>query len=202
MIMSTTYSIFSKIITIVLVLSMACCAPVISRQLREQARPDLTFSEVLGNPERYKGQMIILSGIILDAKHTKEGTLFEILQTPADFSGKPKDIDESEGRFLALDNRYPDINVYRRRREVTIAGTIEGKEVQALGKIEYGYPLIHVNEIYLWPVQRMYPHPHSYYAYERHYWRRTRPFPRRFRRLPPPRKTGEQRSDKPSKHPH
>ncbi|MBE7446849.1 MAG: Slp family lipoprotein [Planctomycetia bacterium] len=73
-----------------LAISLASCAPVISKQVREQVKPDTTFMAVLNNPERFQGQMVLLSGVIVDAKNTKEGTLLQVLQRPAGFRGQPK----------------------------------------------------------------------------------------------------------------
>lgn len=161
--------ILHKSILLVVLLLLAGCTPVISRQVREQVRPDITFKEILNAPERYQGQMVILSGIIIDAKNTKEGTLFEILQSPAGFRGKPKDTDKSEGRFLVHNDSYLDLNIYTKGRSVTVAGQIEGKRVLPLGEAEYTYPLIRSKEIYLWPILRRH-HPYSYYSFERYYW--------------------------------
>src|SRR3990167_10659157 len=103
--------ILHKSILPVVLLLLAGCTPVISRQLREQGRPDISFKEILNASERYQGQMVILSGIIIEAKNTEEGTLFEILQSPAGFRGEPKDTDKSEGKFLVQSDGYLDLNI-------------------------------------------------------------------------------------------
>ena len=72
----------------------------------------------------------------------KEGTLFEILQSPAGFRGEGKDTDKSEGRFLVHNDSYLDLNIYTKGRSVTVAGQIRGKKVLPLGETEYTYPLI------------------------------------------------------------
>ncbi len=187
------YFIFSPLILIVLIISIVSCAHVISKQVRKQASPDITFEEVLQNPENYTGQTIILSGIIIEIKNTAEGTLLEILQMPANYRGKPTDIEESEGRFLTTVDRFLDPDIYTKGRSVTIAGEILGKRTQPLGKTEYAFPLVRAVEIYLWPVEktyypyRYYPYwyPYSsYYAFNRYYWWRSgllhRRIPRRF----------------------
>ncbi len=110
-----------------------------------------------------------LSGIIIEAKNTKEGTLLKILQSPAGFRGEPKDTDKSEGRFLVQSDSYLDLNIYTKGRSVTVAGQIQGKKVLPLGETEYTYPLIRAKEIYLWPILRRH-HPYSYYSFERYYW--------------------------------
>jgi outer membrane lipoprotein len=155
MVKNNTSSIFSQSMVIV-VLFMVGCAPVISKQVREQVRPDVTFREVLNDPERYKGQMIILSGIVVETENTKEGTLLQVLQRPAGFRGKPKDVDETGGRFLALDSRYLDVAVFTKGRAVTIAGEVQGKRILPLDETEYIYPLVYVKELYLWQAERRY----------------------------------------------
>src|SRR5574337_1783858 len=137
MIKSDKCFIFSYLMLIPLLFLIARCAPVISKQVREQVRPDITFMEILNDPERHKGQMIILSGVIIETENTREGTLLKVLQRPAGFRGKPKDVDETGGRFLALDSRYLDVNVFTKGRSVTIAGEVQGKKVLPLGEREY-----------------------------------------------------------------
>ena len=171
MIKTDKYFIFHNAMPLVFLLFMASCAPVISKQIKEQVKPDITFREVLREPERYKDQMIILSGVIIEAKNTKEGTLLKVLQRPAGFRGKPKDVDETEGRFLALDNRYLETDVFAKGRAVTIAGEVQGKRVLPLDEIEYSYPLIKVKELYLWPVEKTYyPSYPPYYYYHDYWW--------------------------------
>lgn len=156
---------------------MASCAPVISKQVRDQVKPGVTFSAVFRDPEGYKGQMMVLSGVIVSAENTKEGTLLQIVQRPAGFRGQPKDVDTTEGRFLALDSQYLDTYVYTKDREVTVAGEVQGKRTLPLDKTEYTYPLIQVKELYLWPVieYRNYsPYPyyyrHPFFYYDDYWW--------------------------------
>ncbi|NUO08913.1 MAG: Slp family lipoprotein [Candidatus Brocadia sp.] len=158
MIRSCTPTIFPRTMPVVFLFFMVSCAPVISKQVREQVRPEVTFTEVFNDPQRYKGQMIIVSGIVIKTENTEEGTLIQVLQRPPGFRGKPKDVDETGGRFLALDSRYLDATVFTEGRAVTIAGKVQGKRVLPLGETEYTYPLIYVKELYLWPAERN-PYP-------------------------------------------
>lgn len=163
-------------ILIIVCLFMASCAPVISKQVREQVRPDITFTAVHNDPESYKGQVIVLSGVILETENMKNGTQLQILQRPAGFRGKPKNVDETGGRFLALDSRYLDAHVFSKGRSVTIAGEVLGKKVLPLGQIEYRYPLISVKEIYLWPAEKTYPNRSYYYPHDYWWWRSRYPY--------------------------
>ncbi|TVM04306.1 MAG: hypothetical protein CV087_00650 [Candidatus Brocadia sp. WS118] len=172
--------VFSKYRLIVLFVLLAGCAPVISKQIRDQVRPETTFTEVLKDPERYQGQMIVLSGVIVSAENTKEGTILQVLQRPAGFRGQPKGVDATEGRFLALNSQYLDTYVYAQEREITVAGEVQGKRTLPLDKTEYTYPLIQVKELYLWPVNddrdyAPYPYlyPYPYFYYDNYWWWQT-----------------------------
>jgi len=154
--------------------SLTGCAPVISKQLREQAAKELTLSVVLKNPDAYKGKTVLWSGVIISSVNLKEGTMIEVLQKPADMEGRPKDVDESEGRFLALKPGYLDVAIYSQGRNVTVAGEVQGKRIQRLCEIEYSYPLIRVKEIHLWAVEKKdiyYPCPYWHYPWSHYpYW--------------------------------
>jgi len=118
------------------------------------------------------GKTVLISGIILGSKNTKGGTLIEMLQKPADMEGRPKDVDESDGRFLALYDGYLDTAIYSRGREALVAGVVRGKRVLPLGEIEYTYPLVSIKEIHLFKVrkeERFYPYPYWWYSPWWHY---------------------------------
>ncbi|MCD6184243.1 MAG: Slp family lipoprotein, partial [Deltaproteobacteria bacterium] len=72
------------------------CAPIISRELRMNVSNELTFQKIIKEPDAHKGKIVLISGVILGSRNTKEGTLIEILQKPADMEGRPKDVDESD----------------------------------------------------------------------------------------------------------
>lgn len=149
------------------------CAPVISKNLREQVEKEISFKQVISNPDAYQGKMVIWGGVIIAAKNTKEGTLIEILQKPTDAQGRPKDVDRSDGRFLALYDRYLDAAIYAQGREVTVAGEIKGKRILPMGEIQYTYPMILAKEIHLWPArtrERIYMHPYPHWYYYRGWW--------------------------------
>jgi outer membrane lipoprotein len=142
------------------------CASVISKELRKEVAKDITFKKIIEDTDSYKGKIVLIGGIILDSKNTKEGTLIEILQKPADAQGRPKDVDESDGRFLALYDGYLDVAIYNRGREIVVAGQIKGKRVLPLGEIDYAYPLVSIKEIHLFKAKREErPYPYPYRSY-------------------------------------
>lgn len=131
----------------------AGCASVISKGLRSQVEMEADFGKVFQDPDAYQGRVVLWAGVIIASQNRKEGTLIEILETPTDLEGRPKNIEQSTGRFLALYNGYLDPVIYSQGREVTVAGQVKGESVLPIGEIEYSYPLILVKEIHLWPIK-------------------------------------------------
>lgn len=146
------YKSFIRFFTILASLCLiTACAPVISRQIRDQVEPGLSLKKIKQNPNAYRGKVVLWGGVILGAENQKNGTMLEILQKPIDWRERPENVDRSQGRFLALCKGYLDTAIYARGREVTVAGPIDGEEVRPLGQIHYTYPLILVKQIHLWP---------------------------------------------------
>jgi len=155
-------------IVLSLFLFVSGCAPVISKELRTKVAREITLRELLQDPDLHKGKLVLWGGVIIGAKNVKQGTLIEVLQKPADRRGRPRDIDQSDGRFMALYEGYLDPAIYSQGREVTVAGEVKGKKVVPLGEIEYAYPLISIKELYLWPPkikERFYPYPYWHYPW-------------------------------------
>jgi len=132
------------------------CAHVISEEMRRQVAPDLTFKDVAREPIKYQGKMVLWGGVIVECTNTQEGTQIEVFQTALGFRGKPKDIDISKGRFLALHPAYLDCGICRKGRKITVIREIIGQKTLPLNDIEYTYPLISAAEIHLWEREGVY----------------------------------------------
>ncbi len=150
------------------------CVKAISKELRAQVEEGIYIEEVIKNPKAYQNKMVLWGGVIVDAKNLKEGTSFEIVQKPVNSEGRPKNVDKSGGRFLALHDGFVDVAIYSVGREVTVAGTVKEIQVKLLGEIEYSYPVISVKEIHLWPARSekkyiVYPYWYDQYWYDP-YW--------------------------------
>jgi len=165
-----------------LVLGASGCA-VVSKDLRVQSDPGLTFSQVKTNPKNYAGEIVIWGGYIIENRAGRDKSSLVILQAPLAFNEEPKSRDASQGRFLAVADRFLDPEVYSQDRPVTIAGMV-AQDTQKMEDDGYGpYPVVHIREIHLWdepfesnrypygPYNHWYgpPYPHHRYYY-RHYW--------------------------------
>jgi outer membrane lipoprotein len=125
------------------------CAHAISQELREQTDKELTAEMLFKNPEAYKGKTVILGGIIISTRNSEEGTHIEVLQTPLDSRGRPKDTDYSYGRFIFFYEEYLDAAIFSKGKAVTVGGKVFGKTTRPLGDIEYTYPLIYAREVHI-----------------------------------------------------
>jgi len=127
------------------------CAHVISEPLRQQAQPLVSFAEFRSNPEAPKGRTVILGGEILQTTNLREGTRLEILQRPLSSAEIPRLTDTTGGRFMAFCNEYLDPAVYAPQRRITVAGRVLGSDMGKVGEVDYTYPLVSCDEIYLLP---------------------------------------------------
>jgi outer membrane lipoprotein len=127
------------------------CAPVISQEALREVDQRVRFEELLENPEAYRGRTVLLGGDIIETQNLPEKTLIIVLQRPLGFQKKPAADGSSKGRFIVSAPGFLDPAIYRPQRKITVVGVVLGKEVRALGEIEYSYPIISKREIHIWP---------------------------------------------------
>ena len=133
-----------------LLLTTTACAPPFPQQLLTRVDKNVSFKELQKNPDTYKGAWVMLGGMIVAIKNTKEGTVVELLQKPLDSSGRPLRTDATEGRLLIVAEEFLDAAVYHAGRELSVIGEVSGQKVQLLGEIEYRYPLVTSKSLHLW----------------------------------------------------
>ena len=126
------------------------CAHVISEDILKEVNRDTDFIELRKNPAAYQGEMVLFGGVIIKVMYKQDRTLLEIYQTGMDRKDRPVNLDVSGGRFLARYDGFLDRAIYRKGREVTVAGKVEGVKIMKLGEIDYHYPYILIMEIHLW----------------------------------------------------
>lgn len=149
-----------------LLTASACVSRVVPPALRPTVNRSVAFEELVRDPGRYKGERVVLGGILLASRNLKEGTELEILQKPLSRTDEPRDVDASAGRFIARYPGYLETTVYAKDRRVTVLGKVEGRLERPIGEIVYSYPLIGIEKIHLWPVLEESPYPYYPYWYD------------------------------------
>ena len=132
---------------------LAGCAATISPEMMKDVDQSIPFEDILKHPEAFQGKTVLLGGDIIETENFPDKTLIIILQRPLDSQEKPSGEDKSKGRFIVSVPEFLDPAIYGQGRQITVVGTVAGKEVRALDKIEYTYPIIDRRELYLWPIE-------------------------------------------------
>jgi len=133
---------------LMLVLTAGCAA--VSKDLRQQADPRLTFEQVSAQPVHYEGEMVIWGGYIIENRAGRDMTKLIILQAPLSAMQRPQSKDASAGRFIAVADEFLDPEIYSKTRGVTIAGEV-ADYTETVEDDGYGpYPVVHIKEVHLW----------------------------------------------------
>ncbi len=127
------------------------CATGISRQVRSQVTYTGPFSDVQKAPDKYMGEIVILGGKILNNKASQVSSELTVLHLPTGSGNRPKDNDQSEGRYLIQTDQFLDPAIYKKGDLLTVAGKLSGSEFRTIGGFDYIYPKLKAIEIKLWP---------------------------------------------------
>ena len=113
--------------------------------------------------QQVPGETVRWGGRIVDVHTEKLFTCFEIVGAPLDSSGRPREVDDSTGRFLACRDGFYEPEVFANGREITVSGKIDGYETRKIGDYDYRYPRVAADVVYLWPERHEYDdHFHDY----------------------------------------
>lgn len=138
----------------VLVLATACSSQrVIPEELEPLIDRAIPFREVVADPDSYRGKIVVVGGEVLKARRLREGTQIELLQLPLDRNERPiRDRQQSQGRFLAIQQEFLDPASIVGGSRMTIVGELSGAETEHLDEIEYRYPVLIVKHLHTWKV--------------------------------------------------
>jgi outer membrane lipoprotein len=144
-----------------LIMLLTGCMHAISRQNREAALVDVAPESILKNFDNQKGKLVLMGGEIVEMRNQGKEAVIEIIQKPLSRStDRPLENGRVDGRFLVKYSESKDPAVYAKGREITVVGTVVGKEGLKTNQKEYTYVVLQNRETYLWPEQ-----PASYEGY-------------------------------------
>jgi len=139
------------------------CAPVLDKRFMEEGAREFQLNYLVETPEAFKDHLFILGGVIVETKLTENASQIEALFVPVNSSGRLRDSQRYQGRFLALFSRSKgmlDPLIYRKGREITLAADFVEVRKGKIDEMEYAYPVFEVRQIYLWDE---YPYYNSYW---------------------------------------
>ena len=141
-----------SIIAVLILLLPACSSnipPVISDPLL--GAPSLV--EVQSQASGYIDRQVRWGGVILATENRQSNSRITIVAFPLNGWGRPRITALSPGRFIAVVDEFLEPLVYSRDREITLTGSILGTETLKVGEFAYEYPLVQVENYYLWPTR-------------------------------------------------
>ena len=127
----------------------------------------LTFPQVKESPEAHKGKLVMVGGKILEAKRLQDSTQLTILQLPLLDNQEPTtDLMQSQGRFIANQQKFLDPATVPPGTKVTVIGEVSGSLIQSLDETTYDYPTLTIQDLKVWPQVSpdWYPYP-PFYGY-------------------------------------
>lgn len=153
--------------------ALLSCAPVIRKDLVQQAESRLSFEQLRAEPSQYTGRLFLLGGQIVKSRMTKNGTLLEAIYIPVDRNGNLRDVKSAGGRYMSIyppDKGYIDPEIYKGGRRITIAGEFTGIQTGRIDEYDYVYPVFRILDIYLWPEFEQYPYYTGYPPFYSPFW--------------------------------
>jgi len=154
------------------------CSQALSPAVRQQIDKTISFTQLRTAPETYKDRIVMLGGDILSTRNLAQGTLLEVLHKPLDSADRPRETDQTEGRFMALCDGYLEPAIYRKGRQITLAGRVLGSRTDTIGEVTYTYPYLACLEVHLWPPRPEVTDSRALYPYG-YWWPPYPPFWRR-----------------------
>jgi len=151
----------------------AGCAPVLSREYMEEGVREFQLGHLTETPEVFKGRLFILGGVIVETKLLESSSQVEALFVPVNSYGALRDAGQYQGRYLALFDRTKgmlDPLIYRKGREITLAGTFLETRKGKIDEMEYLYPVFEVRQIHLWDDYHDVRYGMPYYPYSPYYY--------------------------------
>jgi outer membrane lipoprotein len=134
-----------------LVLILTACGGGISRQARDRVTYTGPFAALQQAPAKYRGAVALLGGKVIETLTKAGATELVVLQLDLGSRDRPRDNDQSQGRFLVRSARFIDPALFPPGTLVTVVGRLQGSESRPIGEMSYTYPVIEPAELKKWP---------------------------------------------------
>ncbi len=137
--------------SIILVAWLNACASQIPPQIREAPAGSPSEDMVRGQVQQHLGTVVRWGGTIVAVENRPGRSWVELVARPLQSNGRPAEEGQSSGRFLARYDGFLDPVVYSPGRALTVVGKIAGEERRPIDKFDYSFPVVAIENYYLWP---------------------------------------------------
>ena len=159
------------------VMLMACSSPVPPEiRLKPDNAPNV--AQVREQLDSHIDQTVRWGGIILKTDNQQNSSRLTVISLPLSSKGRPQQSDHSTGRFIAIVDEFLEPLSFSRDRQITVTGHIVRSESEKIGEYLYEYPVVAVDQYYLWPkqVKPVYIDPYPYRYYDPWFYRGYYPY--------------------------
>ncbi len=167
----------SLLILVTLCLASACSSIPESLQVVE-GTPLTNFSNVRENAAANQGNLARWGGVIAKVTNNADNTMLEVVHFSLSSSTRPKQKDETQGRFKVYFSGLLDPMIYKEGRSITALGKVAISEDGKIGDHEYTYPVINASKVHLWKdIKKVDVRvTHDPFWYTPSYWHYPRPY--------------------------
>lgn len=138
------------VLSLILASALSACANIPDKLQVEESTTLIPFDSAKAEKEANIGNSARWGGVIAKITNNADNSLLEIVNFPLTSSARPKQKDETLGRFRVYFNGLLDPVIYKVGRSITAVGTISAPELGKIGEHEYQYPVLKAENIHLW----------------------------------------------------
>lgn len=134
------------------IMLMSACSSHIPPEIRQSLEDAPSVEQVSQAADDHLSKKVRWGGSILSIENKQNTSWLTILANPLNSFGKPQTSDKSPGRFIAIVDEFLEPLLYKPDRKITIIGNLLRTETINIGKHPYQYPIIQIEQHYLWPI--------------------------------------------------
>lgn len=140
----------NKLITVFFIVFMSGCS-VLPDSIATAKKTNLvTYEAVKKDFTSHQGKKARWGGVIANIENKADVTVIEIVNLALSYQGRPKDIENSSGRFLAYYDGFLEPMIYKKGKNITVLGDVLAPIKGKIGEKEYLYPVLKVDGFHLW----------------------------------------------------
>ena len=118
--------------------------------LQAPAGDSPAIQQVRADAEANLNKSVRWGGTVVGVQNLQSETRVEIIAKPLFRNGQPNSREISQGRFIAVFDKFLDPEDYKKDSEITVVGVVSGTEPGKVGEAEYDFPRVQASASQLW----------------------------------------------------
>ena len=129
---------------------LAGCASSISKQYLAKVSYKGGFEEILNDPEKYVGKIVLMGGRIVQISASEMNSELMVLHMPLDLDHVPYNHSYSVGPYILTAARYLDPVQFEPGILLTVVARLTGSRQIKFNDKNHEIPMMHIMQIVLW----------------------------------------------------